>query len=283
MFAGYNSNGFAHHRLEDIVSILGDLGYRGMALTLDYHHLDPFAKTWTADAKKIAKLMARYHFRCVIETGSRFLLDPRHKHQPTLISSDPNGRKIRYEFLERAILIAQIMEADAVSFWSGSQEDPGIPWLTSFGYLVENCQKLSEFAQSCGIRLAFEPEPGMLIERMEQFAYLHNQVLHPSFGLTLDIGHLQCLREWPFHPFFHQWKDYLWNIHLEDMKAGIHEHLPLGQGELDFYDIFHHLREVNYEGGLYLELSRESHRAVQSAIQSKAFLQQFDQNFFVST
>ena len=41
MLPGYNTNGFAHHRLEDAINILADLGYRSIALTLDYHSLLP--------------------------------------------------------------------------------------------------------------------------------------------------------------------------------------------------------------------------------------------------
>ena len=42
MFFGYNTNGFAHHRLEDTLRILADLGYGGVALTLDYTVLNPY-------------------------------------------------------------------------------------------------------------------------------------------------------------------------------------------------------------------------------------------------
>ena len=40
----YNTNGAANHRLDDAIRLIADAGYDGIALTLDHHHLDPFAR-----------------------------------------------------------------------------------------------------------------------------------------------------------------------------------------------------------------------------------------------
>src|SRR5262245_23670592 len=79
---GYNTNGFAHHGLEDVIGILADLGYHSVALTLDYHALDPYDPGTPAQVERVRELLSRHQMSCVIETGARFLLDPRRKHHP---------------------------------------------------------------------------------------------------------------------------------------------------------------------------------------------------------
>lgn len=275
MFPGYNTNGFAHHKLEDAVAILAGQGYRGIALTPDVHHLNPFDPDFPERTEDFRELLDRHALKCVIETGARFLLDAHRKHQPTLISPDPGDRAYRLEFLEQdAVGLAAALGADCVSFWSGTAVDDAPP-AELMDRLVEGCKRLADGAAKKNVRLAFEPEPGMFIDTMDKFAELIGRVSHPAFGLTIDIGHLVCQNELPVSRHLVQWKDVLWNVHVEDMRRGVHDHLMFGEGEVDFADAFDGLHRVEYAGGVYVELSRHSHDAVNTARKSLAFLRQY--------
>jgi L-ribulose-5-phosphate 3-epimerase len=269
MRLGYNTNGFAHHRLEDALHILADLGYESVAITLDLFALNPFEMDFLRQCERIRALLARSHMSCVIETGARFLLDPRRKHQPTLLSKSKEDRQRRREFLRRAVDVAAELRADAVSFWSGTLDAPPTPDLMD--RLAEQCNYLCDYAAP-KVRLAFEPEPGMFIDTMAKFEELYRRVDHGAFGLTLDVGHLHCQGELPIAEHIHRWKDRLWNLHIEDMRRGVHDHLMFGAGEMDFPPIFQSLREIGYEGGMHVELSRHSHDAVNTATRALEFL-----------
>ena len=69
-----------------------------------------------------------------------------------------------------------------------------------------------------------------------------------------------------------RWHDRLWNVHIEDMRRGVHDHLMFGEGEIDFGEVMNGLREIGYEGGVHVELSRHSHNAVETARQALQFL-----------
>src|SRR5262245_3603907 len=142
MFLGYNTNGFAHHRLEDAVEILAELGYGGVALTLDFQHLNPFESQLRKRIALCRELLDWYRLSAVVETGARFLLDPRRKHQPTLLSPDEEVEK-RVRFLGSSIEVAALLGIGIVSFWSGAPSDDARPDVL-MSRLVERCQQLCE-------------------------------------------------------------------------------------------------------------------------------------------
>ncbi len=271
MLYGYNTNGFAHHRLADALAILAELGYGSVALTLDYGVLDPYEADLPGRTAQVRGWLEKLQLRSVIETGARFLLDPRRKHQPTLVSPEASRREARLGFLRNAVDIARELGSDAVSFWSGAPVDFA-PAEVLMHRLVESCKRLCEHAADRQVPLAFEPEPGMFIDTMARFTDLHEQLKHPSLGLTLDIGHLHCQGEVPIAYHLRRWQSLLRNVHIEDMRRGVHDHLMFGEGEIDFEPVVRTLEEIGYRGGIHVELSRHSHDAVESARQALAFL-----------
>ena len=117
MFLGYNTNGLAHHDLFDAVELLAEIGYRGVAITIDHNALPPYGKHTSQRITRLRRLLERLDMRSVIETGGRFLLDPRAKHEPTLLSEN---RRRRIDFYKYAIDCAAQLNSDCVSLWSGA-------------------------------------------------------------------------------------------------------------------------------------------------------------------
>jgi L-ribulose-5-phosphate 3-epimerase len=258
---GYNTNGFAHHKLEDALEIIAETGYRGVAITLDHNHCNPFVME-PADLARLRQLLEKLQLRVVIETGARFLLDPKRKHYPTLVS--PDG-------LRRAVDISQELGAECVSFWSGAP-DPNLPEHQAWDWLVTGCMQLADHAKRRGVQIAFEPEPGMLVDAMSKFEVLKKHITSARFGLTLDIGHVFCTESAPFRQVYGKFANLIRNIHIEDIRDRKHEHLMFGEGDLDFVSILRVLRDNKYTGLINVELSRDSHRAPEVAARALEFL-----------
>ena len=268
MQIGYNTSGFAYHRLEDALEIIAELGYSCVALTLDVHHLNPFTAS-AREVNEIAGILGRLNLSCVIETGSRYLLDPRRKHRPTLLDDDSDAR---VQFLYRAAEIGEDLGALALSYWSGARpENTSLDDEALFQRLAFHVEKIEAMCVNHGIRAALEPEPDMLLERMQQYDRLAD-LLGFRPGLTLDIGHLECMESGPEWEYLSTYAEVLYNVHLDDMLPGRHRHLFFGEGSVDFARVFSALREIGYTGPACVELSEASRIAIETARRAKAFI-----------
>ncbi len=271
MHLGYVTNGFAHHNLPTAIELLAGIGYRSVAITLDHNALNPYGERLERELSETADLLARYDLRSVVETGARFLLDPAVKHEPRLLSQRGEDRLRRIDFLKRSIDVAAKLGSDCVSIWSGvvrlaAGREAAMVDLTS------GLQRVIDYADRRDVDLGFEPEPDMLIDTTDSFAELLDHIDSPRLKLTLDVGHLHCLGETPIPAVIRRWGKRIANVHIEDMRAGVHDHLMFGEGEMDFPPIIAALADVGYDGGVHVELSRHSHDAPRVAQRAFEFL-----------
>ena len=100
--------------------------------------------------------------------------------------------------------------------------------------LTESLASVLRHATDSGVTLGFEPEPGMFIDTLKSFHRLLQWIDAPHLQLTLDVGHLRCQGELPIADYIARWGPRIVNVHIEDMRAGVHEHLMFGEGEMRF-------------------------------------------------
>ena len=254
----YNTNGLAHHRLHDALSFLADSGYDGVALTLDVHHLDPFADDADGQAERVRRRCEELGLGVVVETGARYLLEPRAKHEPTLVTPSAEGRARRLAYLRRACDLGAQLGAEAVSFWAGVPA-AGVDRDEARRWVVDGVRALVDTHGGRSYALAVEPEPGMLVEDCDDWARLHDDV--DGIALALDTGH--CVVSGAYEPqdAVRRFAAHLGTVAVEGMARGVHEHLPLDEGDVDLPAVLAALQEVGYDRLVTLELSRDSHRA----------------------
>ncbi|MET7870800.1 sugar phosphate isomerase/epimerase family protein [Streptomyces cyaneofuscatus] len=269
---GYGTNGLTDLRLDDALGLLADLGYDGVGLTLDHMHLDPLAPDLAERTRQVTRRLTSLGLRVTVETGARYVLDPRRKHGPSLLDPDPDARAARTALLVRAVDVAAELGAHAVHCFSGITP-PETSTDTAWKRLTEAITPVLDAADRSGIPLAIEPEPGHLLATLADFHHLRALLGDPApLGLTLDIGHCQCLEEASPVGCVQDSAPWLRHVQIEDMRRGVHEHLPFGDGEIDFPPVLAALAAADYQGLTVVELPRHSHAGPELARTSIAFL-----------
>ncbi|MER5933993.1 sugar phosphate isomerase/epimerase family protein [Streptomyces sp. NPDC002054] len=271
---GYGTNGLTDLRLDDALTLLADLGYDGVGLTLDHMHLDPMTPGLAARTRLVARRLDRLGLEVAVETGARYVLDPRRKHGPSLLDPDPEQRAVRTGLLVRAVRVAADLGAHAVHCFSGIRP-PGMPEDTAWKLLAHALGPVLDAAESAGVPLAVEPEPGHLLATLADFHRLRTELGSPAvLGLTLDIGHCQCLEPLSPADCVRAAAPWLRHVQIEDMRRGVHEHLPFGDGEIDFPPVLKALAGTGYRGLTVVELPRHSHAGPELAARSLQFLRE---------
>ena len=179
------------------------------------------------------------------------------------------GRARRVAFLKRAVDIGNVLGAEAVSFWAGVPR-PGVDRGEAGEWLLDGVTQVLEHAAHRGVIAALEPEPGMLVETLDDWSLVHEHL--PKLTLALDLGHCLVTQEREPATAVREFAANLGTVSIEDMRRGDHTHLPFGEGDMEIRACLSALELIDFRRLVCVELSRESHRADIMIPQSLAWL-----------
>lgn len=256
MKLAYSSNAFLRFPVEEAIARIAGLGYGGLELLADVPH------AWPAGLLDQQKVAIR---RCLAEHGlaianvnafmMRAVADPRQPYwHPSWIEPDEHYRAIRREHTKRALRLAAELGAPSIQTEPGGPLAPGQSRSHALRVFYDELMPCVEVAEACGVRLLIEPEPGLLIERFEQYLELADRVGSPWLGLNFDIGHAYCVGQEPSE-WIPRMAGHTRHYHVEDIAATrVHQHLVPGRGAIDFEATLRAIAGTGYSGWLTVEL-----------------------------
>jgi len=200
------------------------------------------------DFVKVARIFEQYGVRCTI-------------HGPftdiSIGAIDTEVRAASMRRMQMALDIAAVFGAKSVVCHSGYDYrqylDAEEEWT---GNIIRSLEELVAYAGKAGTRLmlenVFEPDPRF----HEQ---IFSAITSPALGYCLDLGHLKVFSS---GSTLDQWLDAVGHrigeLHIHDNHGKEDDHLPVGQGILDFDSLFAWLKKRGMQPIMTVEAHDEA-------------------------
>jgi sugar phosphate isomerase/epimerase len=252
----FSTNAYLKFTFPEAVRRLAAIGYRGVEIMADVPHAWP---AFLLDEQKQAIREALAKNGLAISNVNSFMMhavnDPRQRYwHPSWIEPDRHYRQIRIDHTTRALTLARELGAPCITTEPGGPVEPGGSWQAALKLFVEMIKPVAEHAEKEGVLLLVEPEPGLLIEKVDQFLEFMGHVDSPAIGMNFDVGHAYCVGDDPATSIPRVAK-YVRHFHLEDIApTRVHHHLIPGEGAIDFAAALRAIRGIGYDGWVTIEL-----------------------------
>jgi sugar phosphate isomerase/epimerase len=130
---------------------------------------------------------------------------------------------------------------------------PGFDWRYVWDALVSSCRESADIAAGFGKTVIMEPRVGEVICSVDSLLRLMEHVGRPNFQANFDTGHFSAQRE-NVVLALKKLEGKFANIHISDNDPVDTEHVPIGDGSIDWLEFFRTLKEQKYAGYLGLDL-----------------------------
>jgi sugar phosphate isomerase/epimerase len=190
----YSTFGLTNLDFLAAIDAVAAAGYEGIEISFHRDQFNPFdiSDDYLATVKQ--RLATAGVQGACVATASHFF-DPFRPHEPSLMDPDLAGRKRRIDLVKRGIHVARQLGISLVTFGSGfvRAEHVATPSIDPHALLVDSIRQcLLDIRPGEDITLLIEPEPGMLIETIDDGLALINEIDSPHFRLHVDLCHAYC-------------------------------------------------------------------------------------------
>jgi sugar phosphate isomerase/epimerase len=128
----------------------------------------------------------------------------------------------------------------------------GFSWDAVWTALVESCRACADIAAANEKVVLMEPRVGETICTVDSLLRLLEHAGRPNLKANFDTGHFAAQRENPVLAL-EKLRGSFANIHISDNDPANADHLPVGDGTIDWLEFFRGLKSMGYTGYLGLD------------------------------
>jgi sugar phosphate isomerase/epimerase len=233
---GFRTGGFRGWRIEAILEKLARIGFDGAELCLESADMRPenFTRARSDEIRRFVNVIG-------LEIAS------------VSYHGDVEPANQRRSNTSKAVEVAEWLGADVLIINAerareGEKEEQ---WQD----LVDRLKDLTASAEKRRVNIAIEPEPLLVVGDTDDVIRMMDAVGSPNLKANLDIGHAY-ITDPSLPDSIRRLGDAIVHTHIEDIKDKVHNHLELGQGDIDFAAMHAAFMEIGYDGYYVVDLFR---------------------------
>ncbi len=145
----------------------------------------------------------------------------------------------------------------------------GFNWQQVWETLVESSVFCADVAAQYGKTILMEPRVGEIICSVDSMIRLLDDAGRPNLKANFDTGHFAAQRE-NINLALMKLEGRFANIHIADNDGATVDHLPVGDGVIDWAEFFRLLKKMDYNGYIGLDLGKTD--LERNLVRSKEFI-----------
>jgi sugar phosphate isomerase/epimerase len=238
-----------------------------------------------------------YHDKAIVKKAGQMMKDLGMEaysfHAPfsddiDITSLDPSVRSFAIKEMMSAAESAAMMGARYLVIHPGPEKvirPSAEERLARMKNAAESLQHLSLQCQSLGMSLMLENMlPHLLFGNISDMSWIMGAVHEMNLGACLDTGHAHLSNS--LYHVMRRLSGHLRLIHVNDNLGKNDDHVPPGQGQIDWIRVMRGLQELHFRGGIIVELASRQEKDMESVLdearQARLFLRDISKNLYLS-